>query len=51
MLFEPVDGAMEIPKNAPTTDVLFEDAITVASPSTLVVSGAGHRLGSRGRSC
>ena len=44
MLFEPVDGAMEIPKNAQTTDVLFGDAITVASPSTPIVSGAGPSL-------
>ena len=44
--FVPVDREMEIPEeNAPTTDVLpEEDVVTVASPSTLVVSGAEPSL-------
>ena len=45
-LSKPVDRGIETPtENAPATDVLpKEDAITVASPSTPIVSGAGPSL-------
>ena len=43
MLFKPMDKEREIPEeNAPTTNTLTEeDALTVASPSTSIISVVG----------
>jgi len=50
-LSEPVNREIEVPENAPTTDVLpEEDAVTVVSPSTRSFLELSHRLGSRGES-